>query len=247
MPIQNKQEFVDYCLRQLGGGIVEIEMTDDQVNDAYEHALAYYQEYHYDGTERDYLVHKITAQDITNKYIATPDDVVGIVRVLNFTSVYNSAFYAFNPQYQIMANEIVNLTSSGGVQYFYSVMHHLSNLEFVLQKEKSFRFNRRIDKLFLDINWAVDLKVDDYIIVEVYKALDPETYNDVWNDRWFKEYTTAQMKKIWGTNLSKYSGAMLPGGIQYNGRQIYTDAVQELEMLENEMKDNSGVLSFMVG
>lgn len=247
MGISSKQDFIDYCLRQLGGGMIDVEITPEQLEDAYEHALQYYQEYHYDGMERDFYVYKLTNTDITNKYITLPDTISGVTRVMSFSSMFNSAFYAFNPQYQLIANEIQNMTSSGGINYFYSVMDYLANIEFVLQKEKSFRYNRRMEKLYLDINWGSEYKADDYIGVEVYKVLDPETYNDVWNDRWFKEYATAQMKKTQGTNLKKYTGAMLPGGIQYNGQQIYNEALQEIDALEEEMKNNSAVLNFMVG
>lgn len=245
--INTNQDFFNYCIRRLGGGVVNVEITDKQIQDCFDHAISFYQEYHYDGMQRDFLIHQMTETDITNKYITVTDDIIGVIKVLNWTSMYNSAYYMFNPQYQIMASEIHNLTSSGGVQYFYSVMQYLGHLDFILQREKSFRFNRRANKIHLDVAWDSDFKLNDYVALEVYKAMDPEEYIEILNDRWLKEYMTALLKRDWGTNLSKYNGAMLPGGLQYNGRQIYQDAIQEIERLEQEAKDNSAVLNFMVG
>jgi hypothetical protein len=123
----------------------------------------------------------------------------------------------------------------------------MSHLNFILTKEKSFRFNRRWNKIHLDINWNNDLKIGDPIIIEVYKALDDDTYAEVLSDRWLKEYTTAQIKYYWGSNLKKYSGMTLPGGLQYNGQQIWNEAVEEIKALEDEAISNSAPLYFEVG
>ena len=76
---------------------------------------------------------------------------------------------------------------------------------------------------------------DDYVVVEAYESLDPETYTDVWNDRWLKRYATAQIKKQWGENLKKFDGIQMPGGVVFNGQKIWDEATEEIRALEEEM------------
>jgi hypothetical protein len=308
--ISNRQDFADYCLRQLGGGVINIEISEDQIDDNIDQAIQYYQEYHFDGIERDYLVRKITASkfsvtnstgwsvgdtltystssatitDITdttitisrisgdvfvngnsltngtvaktisavvlgdadNKYIPVDDTVIGVKRVLNINRLLTSSEYLFDAKYQIMVNEIRNLTS-GSVSYLYGMMTYLGNLEYVLNKEKDFRFNRRMNKIYLDINWGSDLNVGDTIALEVYKALDEDTYGEILNDLWMKKYCTALFKKQWGQNLRKYNGLQLPGGVTYDGDKLYLEAVDDIKTLEQQAIEMSAPLEFMSG
>lgn len=309
-----RQLLVNYCLRQLGGGVVNIEISSDQTEDAINTAIQYYQEHHFDGIERDYLIRKITATvitfadvdninvgdiiysadntvsanvtaidgtaktitisrtsgglfakdqivhtdntsktitaitygDVDNKYIPADDDIFSVIRVVNINRLMNSSDFMWNPQFQIMQQEMRQLTS-GGTQYLYGMMGYLGHLDFMLTKEKDFRFNRRMNKIFLDIDWTNDVTIGDYVTIEVYRSVDPETYNEVYSDIWLKKYTTALMKKTWGTNLKKFTGMQLPGGLTYNGQQIYDEAVQEIEKLEQQAVEESAPLSFLVG
>ena len=96
------------------------------------------------------------------------------------------------------------------------------------------RFNKRQDRLYLDINWN-RVSAGDVIIVDCYRALDPDTFCEIYNDSWVKKYLVAAIKKQWGQNLIKFTGTKLPGGIEMNGRQLYDDGVKELEEIKQDM------------
>jgi hypothetical protein len=101
--------------------------------------------------------------------------------------------------------------------------------------KQSLRFNRHINKLYIDMSWDTKIKTGEYIIIEGYKRINPDTYTDVYNDRWLQRYCTAQIKKQWGENLKKFEGISMPGGITFNGQKIWDEALDELNQLETEM------------
>ena len=110
------------------------------------------------------------------------------------------------------------------------------------------RFNRHQNQLHLDINWAEELNIGEYLIIECYRYLDPTVYQDVWNDRWLKRYATALIKRQWGENLSKYSGIQMPGGVEFNGQRLIDEANEEITRLEEEMSSSYELpVDFMVG
>ena len=76
---------------------------------------------------------------------------------------------------------------------------------------------------------------DDYIVLECFKIIDPDSFTSVYNDSFLKEYLTSIIKRQWGQNLIKFQGVKLPGGIELNGRQIYDDALREIEDIKNRM------------
>ena len=117
---------------------------------------------------------------------------------------------------------------------YYMAMQHIQFLEQLLVGEQPIRYNRNMNRLYIDMDWN-KINVGEYIVVEAYMIVDPETYTDVWNDRWLQRYATAMIKQQWGSNLTKYRGVSLPGGMQFNAEVIYMDAVKEIEKLENEM------------
>ena len=126
-------------------------------------------------------------------------------------------------------------------------MSHLALLDLELNGHTLFRFNRRQARLFLDINWATDVTLGEYILVECYRALDPEVFTKVYNDPWLKHYTTALFKKQWGTNLKKFSGLQLPGGVTLDGDKLYDEAVSEVKELEDTLQNKSAPLEFILG
>ena len=205
-----RQDLADYCLRKLGAPLLNIEIADEQIEDCIHEALEYYHEYHNDGIERDVFKHQVTSDDIERGYINLPEGIVGILKVVPFSGAYTTDFL-FDGQYQFYLSELKFLHNYN-TSNFYTTMSYLSHVDFLFNKEKQFRFNRRMNKLFLDVNWST-IKEDSYLILEVYRELDPETYESVYNDRWLKKYTTALMKQQWGQNLSKYEGMELPGGV----------------------------------
>lgn len=111
---------------------------------------------------------------------------------------------------------------------------HIQLLEQLLVGKQPIRYNRNTNKLYIDVNWDKVI-VGQYLVVEAYQIVDPTTYTDVWNDRWLQKYATALIKKQWGTNLTKFIGMQLPGGVQFNGEKIYNDAHEEIDKMEEEM------------
>jgi len=241
----SRQSFKEYCLRSLGKPVIEINVDDDQVEDRIDEALRYYWDYHFDGTERVYYKHQIVSQNISDKYITLPENIIGAVRIFNIGDpmVTNNLF---DIRYQIALNDLYTLTSVSMIPY-YMMFQHVQLLEQMLVGQQPIRYNRHNDRLFVDMDWG-KVNVGNYLIVEAYQVLDPDIYTDAWGDRWLSLYTTALIKRQWGSNLTKFSGLQLPGGVQFNGNKIYDDAVAEIEAMEKEMSSSYSLPSFdMIG
>jgi len=230
--ITSRSEFKEYCLRKLGKPVIEINVDDDQVEDRIDEALKYYWDYHFDGTEKIFYKHQFTQEDIDNKYITLPQNIIGAVNIFDIGD-YIATNNIFNIRYQIALNDLYTLTYQSMVPY-YMAFQQLQLLEQLLVGKQPIRYNRNTNKLYVDVNWD-KVTVGYYLVVEAYQIVDPTTYQDVWNDRWLQRYATALIKKQWGTNLTKFIGMQLPGGIQFNGEKIYNDAHDEIEKYEQEM------------
>ena len=228
--------FKDYCLRRLGSPVIDINVDDGQVDDRIDDALAYYRDFHFDGTEHVYVPYKITQADVTNKYITLPEDINYVIRIFDIGRA-TSASNLFNVRYQIHLNDLFDFSSTTYVPYVMG-MRHIEELEQIFVGSKPIRFNRHNNRLYVDMKWDTDVKVDDYVIIDAYRTLDSDTYSDVWSDPWLKKYATALIKKQWGENLKKFEGMNLPGGVKFNGQKIWDEANDEINTLEKEM--NSG-------
>ena len=238
----SRSEFKEYCLRKLGKPVIEINVDDDQVEDRIDEALKYYWDYHF---ERIYYKHLITSTNISDKYITLPENVIGAVRIFSIGDpmVTNNLF---DIRYQIALNDLYTLTSVSMIPY-YMMFQHIQLLEQMLVGQQPIRYNRHTDKLYVDMDWN-KVTAGNYLIVEAYQVLDPDTYTDAWGDRWLSRYSTALIKKQWGSNLTKFSGLTLPGGVQFNGDKIYNDAVNEIEAMEKDMATSYSLPSFdMIG
>ena len=261
-----REGFKDYCLRQLGAPVLEINVDDDQIDDLVDDALQFWQERHFDGTESQYLKYKITQDDIdrgkarvgnqgagittttdsatitgssvgfnfeeNSNFLKIPDDVIGVNKVFRFDSSSISSGM-FSVKYQLFLNDIYWLGASELLSYS-MVKSHLETIDRLLTTDKQIRFNKTQGKLYIDIEWN-NATVDDYIIIDCYRAIDPSTNQLVWNNSFLKRYTTALIKRQWGQNLIKFQGVKLPGGIELNGRPIYDDAERELTELRQAM------------
>jgi hypothetical protein len=121
-------------------------------------------------------------------------------------------------------------------------------LDMLLVGDRSFKYNRKMDKMYIDMNWEEVLNPDDFIVVECYRILDPNTYTQVYDDRFLKTYATALIKKQWGDNMKKFGGIQLPGGVTLNGKEVYDEAVEEIRMIQQDMQLSSELpVDFMVG
>jgi len=229
----SREEFKQFCLRRLGAPLLEINIADEQLEDCIEIAFSYYYDYHYDATEKIYLAHQVTDEDKVNKYIQIPDEIIGITSILDVGDSY-STNNLFNLRYQISLNDLYSF-NTGPFAPYYMAFQNVALAEELFVGKQSLRFNRHINKLYIDMSWDTKVKAGEYIIIEGYKKIDPDTYTDMYNDRWLQRYCTAQIKKQWGENLKKFEGISMPGGITFNGQKIWDEALDELNQLETEM------------
>ena len=306
-----RAEFKTYCLRRLGFPVIEINVDDDQVDDRIDDALAFFNDYHYDGTEKIFMKHRITQEDIDRRWIHCPDAVTFVTNVFPFDDS-NSSINMFDLRYQLRLHDLYDFTSVSYVSYEMT-MQHIQTLNLLFSGKPQFRFNRHQNKLFLDIDWSSDREVGEYVIVECYRQLQPDSVtltgtvtctntsntvigtatvfdreilendvlviggeekqvrhilspteltlyspvssnktavslvktglSDVWNDRFLKKYATAKIKYQWGSNLSKFAGIQMPGGVTLDGVRIMQEAQAELDKIEEEMYTMSSLPS----
>lgn len=237
MAITTRAELIDYCRRRLGEPVIHLELEETQVEDRIDDAIEFFQEVHYEGTERIYLKHQVTQDDKTNMWVPIPEEIIGLSKVLPFKnniSSTNYIDYAFDPKYQLTVTELYNIASASFV-YFEQLQQHLSMLDYVLRPIDSVEFNRRTGRVYLNINWN-KMEVGDYLIFECFRAVDPQTFPKVYNERLLKEYSTALIKLQWGTNLKKFEGVQMIGGITLNGQQIFNEAQEEVRLLEEKIR-----------
>ena len=257
-----RQGLIDYCLRQLGAPVLEINVDEDQIDDLVDDAIQYFNERHFDGVEKMYLKYKITEDDVnrgkgkgtsgvgivtttatdtsgrtynwyeTENYIQVPDSVIGVEKVFKFdtNSISGSMF---SIKYQLFLNDLYYFNSVELLQYSMT-KSYLEDIDHLLTTDKQIRFNKRQDRLYLDIDWGSQ-SADEYIVLECYRALDPASFTQIYNDSWMKQYLTALIKRQWGRNLSKFRGVKLPGGIELNGGEISQQAESELADIKARM------------
>ena len=260
-----RQELIDYCLRQLGAPVLEINVADEQIDDLVDDAIQFFNERHYDGVERMYLKYKITEEDInrgsatgtdgvgivtttgtstivgdattfnyyeTSNYIQIPDSVIGVEKIFKLdTSSISGGMFSI--KYQLFLNDLYYFNSVELMQYS-MVKSYLEDIDFLLTTDKQIRFNKRSNRMYLDIDWGSQT-VGDFLVIDCYRAMDPANYSKIYNDSFVKKYLTALIKRQWGSNMMKFSGTRLPGGIELNGRQYYEDAERELEDIKQRM------------
>lgn len=168
----------------------------------------------------------------TSNYIQIPDSVIGIEKVFKFdTSDISGGMFSI--KYQLFLNDLYYFNSVELLQYA-MVKTYLEDIDFLLKTEKQIRFNKRQNRMYLDIDW-LQQKVDSFLIIDCYRILDPNDFTKVYNDSFLKRYLTALIKRQWGQNLIKFRGVKLPGGIELNGREIYDDAEREIEAIRDRM------------
>jgi hypothetical protein len=258
----SRQGLIDYCKRQLGAPVLQINIADEQVDDIIDTAIQYYQEYHYDGIEKMYLKHEFTAEDVirfsetdelsstndpdgsswTNRknFIEVPDHVIGIEKVFGVTSNLSSnEMWGLSNQYFLL--DIFSFSSgytfgNFDMSYYYMIKQYFETLDMVVNVGGlvQYRYNKRQDRLYLDIDIS-RVKENRYLVIECHRALDPAEWSQIWNDSFVKRYVTALMKRQWGQNLIKYNNVQLPGGITLNGRQIWEDGDAEVKDLESKI------------
>ena len=253
----SKSTFKSYCLRNLGFGVIDINVSDDQTDDRIDEALQYFAQYHYDGVEKMYLKYKITQTDIDRarsndtttsadtsdstitanfqegkNFIPMPSAVVSVSNIFNFDEAQTNSM--FDIRYQLRLNDLYDFSSTSIIQY-QMTMQQLDMLSHILTGEVPIRYNQHQNRLYLDMAWD-QVNVDEFLIIECYRKIDPDTYVDIYDDIYLKRYATALIKRQWGANLSKFNGVATLGGVSMNGEQIYSQAIEEIQRLEEEIK-----------
>jgi hypothetical protein len=267
----SRNEFKEYCLRQLGAPVLEINLATEQCDDLIDDAIQYFQERHFDGVSQTFMKYRVTQDDIdrgrasthgdygtvgivtetataniagtattfsyyeNSNYLQVPPEIIGITKIYHFDGLNTATNNMFSVKYQLFLNDIYYWGSTEILTYAMTKTY-LEDIQFLLTTQKQIRFNQRMDRLYLDIDWA-SLTVGDFIILDCFRALNPNDYARVWNDSFLKKYTTALMKRQWGQNLLKFQGVKLPGGIELNGRQIYDDGMKDLEIIREQMSN----------
>jgi hypothetical protein len=246
---RTREEFADYCLRALGAPVLEINIAEEQISDRIDEALQFYFFYHSDATEKTYFKHQITEEDMKNQYVTIPDRIATVSNIipLGLTS-QGSSSQPFTFEYQHALHNMHNLAYAGTMSYFYQTKTYMSMVEQILRPITSIRFNRHMNKLFIDGRWGTIIKQGIWIAIEGYIVVDPEEYNSVYNDYFLKRYATSLIKRQWAVNLKKFEGIQLPGGVTLNGQIMYDEATTELERLEEECRLAwQEPINFMVG
>jgi len=246
----SRQGLIDYCLRRLGDPVIEINVDIDQLEDRVDEALQYWQEFHSDATYRTYVSHLVGDSDVSNEYVTVPNDVIYVSKMFRISSSFNTSFNFFDIKYQMMLNDIADMQNfSGDLAYYEQLNQYLSLLDMKLNGEPQTTYSRKMNRLYLhgDFN-DKDVEAGEYIVYEAFKTVDAAAHTKVWNDMWLKEYTTALIKHQWGANLIKFEGMQMPGGVTLNGRQIFEDALQEIERLREKIRmDFEMPTDFFVG
>lgn len=262
-----RQGLIDYCLRQLGAPVLEINVADEQIDDLVDDALQLFHERHFDGVERMYLKYKITQDDLdrgkakgttgvgiatttgtstsipgygattfnfyeNSNFLQVPDSVIGIEKIFKFdTSSISGGMFSI--KYQLFLNDLYYFNSVELLQYSMTKTY-LEDIDHLLTTDKQVRFNKRQNRLYLDIDWGSQ-SLDDFLVLDCYRILDPNDFTNVYNDSFVKKYLTALIKRQWGQNLIKFRGVKLPGGIELNGRELYNDAEKEIQTILQRM------------
>ena len=245
-----RRQLIDFCLRRLGEPVIEINVDEDQLQDKVDDALQVYQEYHSDATKKIYLKHLVTATDVANEYISVSSNIIYISKLFPISTTFNTSFNFFDIKYQMMLNDVADLsTYAGDIAYYEQMQQYLSLLDMKLSGTPQVQFSRKENRLYIFGDFAdQDIQAGDYIVAEVYQIIDPNTATSIYNDKFIKSYTTQLIKQQWGQNLIKFEGMQLPGGVTLNGRQFYDDATAELEkLLETMRMENELPPDFFVG
>ena len=250
-----KAELKEYALRRLGKPVLEINVSDDQCDDAIDYTIQKFQQFHYDGAERVYLKHKITQADIDraetaqdtlttssagnsewrerNAYIEIPQHILSVEGLFSFTD--KGTANMFDIRYQMRLNDLYDFTSTQFYHY-YMIQQHLGTIDFLLEGLKPTRYIATQDRLYLDMDWTTDVVIDQYLLIKAWRALDPTTWTEIYDNMWVKDYVSAKIKKQWGSNMTKFQNVQMPGGVTLNGEMIYNDAVQELKDLDEQLR-----------
>ena len=228
----DRESFKEYCLRKIGAPVIEINVSDEQVEDRIDEAISFFRDYHYDGSQLVYLKHELTEEELDQGWIPVPSRLLGVTRIFDLASSISTGSGMFNVTYQFVLHNLEDITKYDVTNY-YMAMQHLEFIQEVLVGKPLVRYNRHVDKLYIDMRMK-RLKPGNFVIIEAYDIVDEDVYADFWKDRWLQNYAATLIKEQWGFNLTKFEGMQLVGGVTFNGAQILSDAREERLRLEDQ-------------
>lgn len=245
--VYTREEFYQRCLRKLGHPAIVVNVTEEQVQDRIEDALLLFYERHYHAVEQTYVLYDITSADRANQFIDLDPDVIAVTDVL----VANASAGLFNLEFQTQIDSLYTTSSLSRVTditHYYLSQSNLSLLNRFFSPAKSFTFNAKTHRLI--ISGGVKDTDNRYggVILKAFKKIYTEadvtddTNNvisaNIWNERWLLNYCTELIRLQWGQNLSKFQQVQLLGGVTLNGAEIKAEAREEIQRLEQELKDS---------
>jgi len=244
--LQSVDNLRDYAYRKLGAPKIEIQVDDTQAYDRIDDALQLFVERHFDGAEEKFIIIEFTADDETNEYLTLDDEIIAVTRIYE-PGRYSSEAMS-DVRYRMLADEMFDLTKVN-MQYFEITMEHLEMIQSYFRLDRTFTFNKATNRLYSHSGKIIE---GNKILLRAYQAVIPDEASsyalDVFNDEWIKKYATAQIKQQWGANMKQFDGMPLPGGITINGQQVWDEAKEEIEKLEEEFSLNYELpANFIVG
>lgn len=225
----NRSEFKEYCLRRLGKTAIKVNVTDPQIEDRIDEALLFWKDYHYEARYMTYVKHEITQQNIDDKFIVLPNNIISVVKVFNTDIGITSGIFSL--RYQLHLNDLYDLSSTN-LSNFVIAQQYVNLIQDVLSPQSAIRFQSVEHTLRFDAETLYKFRVGQFIILEIYTEIDENVYTDIWRNRTLADLATAMIKRQWGENLKKYQGIVLPGGSTLNGQVMYTEAVEEIKDLK---------------
>lgn len=241
-----RAELAEYSLSQLGKPVISINVAPQQIENRIEEALQFFQEYHYDGVVETYLRHQITEDDINNEFVTIPEDVLTIEKIVDSGRSNTFGGVMFDPEYQFFFQQGGTMLHGGGLVDYELFKQNISLMDMIFRGGSTpITFSRHQNRLLLDVNWQDRIAVGKWIVLKVQRLINPEEHGEIYNDRFLKRYTTALIKLQWGSNLMKFEGVQMAGGVTLNGRQIFDDAKEEITRLEEEMENMQGSSIFV--
>mgnify|MGYP003638824923 FL=1 len=256
--LSSRDQIVDYAFRRLGDPVIEINVDRQQAEERLDDALQLFTERHFDGVERGLFTYQVTQSDIDNGFVdidglgavngasgatastaPTGKDVVSVIKVHRFG---DGTTNMFDVRYQMALNDYFGINrnlfmgTGQGLASYSSTKRYISMIQDMFEPEKMVRFNKVTNRLHIDMDWSEDVTVGKFLVIEAYVALNPEIFTEIYNDILLKKYFTALVKRQWGANLSKFDNVALPGGASMRGGEIFREAQEEIDKLEEEVR-----------
>ena len=249
----SREELKQYALRKLGAPVIEINVDDAQLEDALDDSLQIFNEYHFDGVQKALFKVEVSESDITNGYLETNnigitqgpgdspqveagDRIVSVNKVFQFAEG-GASTNMFSVNYQLALNDIYGIRTPGSLSQYANTQSYIQMVSDMLDPEKQIEFSRVTNRLYLKMDWSENVSAGDFLMVEAYVSLNPDTYTEIYNDILLKQYVTASFKKQWAMNLLKYQNIRLPGGVEFNADSLLSEANSEMDRIEQTLYD----------